>query len=144
MDFDLDSAMENLAVAATHAAKRGHTDIAELIETVMGDISAKPGCITKVYKGGYGHDACYAGQINVEHIVMENEGFEDSAWVYIRTICEDGCYDDSDWGSEVFCWYFPTDGVTRVLDEARIWYEGNPTVVAEYDLEHPDTWSVKD
>lgn len=34
--MNLDSIMEDLATAATHAAKRGHEDIAELIETVMG------------------------------------------------------------------------------------------------------------
>lgn len=39
---NIDNIMENLAVAATHAARRGDTDIAELIETVMGEIIQQP------------------------------------------------------------------------------------------------------
>ena len=97
------------------------------------------GCITRFYKGL--NDEPGIRTMTVQDLMDENGGYEDSAWTYLRTIVEEGSYDDSDWGSEVFCWYMPTDGLDLIFNEAVAWYEANQDNDIHADLEHPSTWS---
>lgn len=80
--------------------------------------------------------------LTVADLMDENGGFEDSAWVYLRDVVEEGRYDDSDWPSGTLCYYLPTDGVQAVVDAAAAWYDSHPSEVEEHDLEDPRGWSV--
>lgn len=99
----------------------------------------RPKVLTRFYKGL--NDTPSTSTMSVQDLMDENAGYEDSAWVYLRDVVTDGSYDDSDWGSEVFCYYMATDGVEPVRAEAMAWWEANRTEENE-DLESPAEWGA--
>lgn len=78
--------------------------------------------------------------LSVKDLMDENGDFEDSAWVYLRDIVEEGYYDDSDWPSGTLCYYLATDGVQSIVDACAAWWDENPGIVLDQNLEDPRTW----
>jgi hypothetical protein len=97
----------------------------------------RQGVITRFYKSAGGLPA--TSQLTLADLMDENADYEDSAWVYLREMVEEGMYDDSDPRSTM-CVYMANDA-DALFAAVKEWYEANPEVVASADLESPDNWT---
>lgn len=109
---------------------------------IKGTVEAVPAPseLTRFYKGSGSSPS--SETMTVADLMDENGDFEDSAWTYMQDVVQFGYYDDSDWPSEVFSYYTATNGVQPIIDAASAWYDANPEIVDEQDLNDPRTWKV--
>ena len=151
-DFDLDRhALEeaaeffrvllddNLELIEGHPELHGHAESTrDNIHNALNGLTQHP--ITRIY-AGFG-EVPSPTTLSVQDLMDENADFEDSGWWYLRTLLEEGQYDDSDPKSQVYCLYVLTGTGAELIAQATQWYEDNEAFVSAADLEHPSSWNI--
>lgn len=84
-----------------------------------------------------GHDReIGAGLMDVHELMVENGGYEDSAWDWIGHMLDDanGVYDDSDYRSNVVVWYIAQDK-ELLRNQANFWLSSTTEDISGFELE---------
>lgn len=70
----------------------------------------------------------YLDELTVEELMDENDGFEESAHLWITEMVEQGVYNDSD-PPGVICYYVcPEDKREALMEELAAWERAHPEI----------------